>query len=191
LVFFHHNPQNTDRLLQRAAAAGSKLVLSVEEALGEEKAVIKRLFDATVTDYTMGSKTFGKSLPNVLFGERKRVEVPETAGAGPRLPRTAALPTIEAADAGTFSCCRPICALSPLPPEACSWLRLRVVLCDVLIAWLSQCLDDSFRICSHDSSLTPDPIASSDGGLELPDKFFEKKTVAGKKKGWNTAAKKK
>jgi hypothetical protein len=96
-------PQNTDRLLQRAAAAGSKLVLSVEEALGEEKAVINRLFDATVTDYTMGSKTFGKSLPNVLFGERKKMEVPDAAGAGPRPPRTAALPTIETADTGTFA----------------------------------------------------------------------------------------
>jgi hypothetical protein len=55
-------------LLQRAVAAGAKLSMSLEEAVGEERAVLTRLFDHTVTDYTLGSTTYGKSLPNVLVG---------------------------------------------------------------------------------------------------------------------------
>jgi hypothetical protein len=37
-------------------------------AVGEERAVMARLFDTTVADYTMGSPTFGKPVGNVLVG---------------------------------------------------------------------------------------------------------------------------
>lgn len=36
--------------------------------VGEERAVMARLFDTTVADYTMGSPTFGKPIGNVLVG---------------------------------------------------------------------------------------------------------------------------